>query len=129
MCYLYYIADSVLLDRLTGMENSYNGVIGQKSRLNESLGHFNSEISSKTKNKVNRSVGQRINKMLMEYRCSIFGSESAMKGSPMFVTGNTLTMGNEASQEQFFDDEIKDINQKYDSLVAFLNVLPSDILV
>jgi hypothetical protein len=85
----------------------------QQAALNRGVGAFNVLTAQRNGVESVKGVALQTKRLLGEQMVSFSNRGISMEGSPMYVLGDTLTMGAQHAQEQYFNAEVQKINYEY----------------
>lgn len=95
-------------------ENSYL----QQAELNRQIGEFNAAAVERTGTQNIRAIVEQT-KRLMGYQINLLTNRGiSLEGSPMFVLGDTKTMGMQRAQEAYFNTQVAKVNSQYAAFSA-----------
>jgi hypothetical protein len=101
--------------------NAYNRqatLYEEQGALNRQLGRFNAEVSERTGLESVKAITEQTKKVLGEQALAFSNRGISLEGSPMFVLGETVTMGSKQAQEAYFNAEVQKVNALYASYGA-----------
>ncbi len=90
----------------------------EQARLNRQIGAFNAQISEASGIEAVNAIAKQTKRTLGEQKVAFSNRGISLEGSPMFVLGDTLTMGSEKAQEAYFNSQVQKINYQYAALGA-----------
>jgi hypothetical protein len=82
----------------------------QQAALNRQIGAFNAEVAQRSGVEAVNAVALQTKRLVGEQLLSFANRGISMEGSPMYVIGDTITMGSKRAQEEYFNSEVKRIN-------------------
>lgn len=94
-----------------------------EASLNRQIGEFNAEIIDVMGQETVTGIAYETRRILGEQRASFSGRGITMEGSPMFVMGNTQTMGSKKAQEASFNSQVNKMNTLYAAERASANAM------
>jgi len=101
--------------------NTYNRQAAHYEReaaLNSQIGAFNAEVAERTGSESVAAIAHQTKKILGAQRNEFARRGISMEGSPMFVMGETITMGSKQAQEAYFNAQVRKTNALYASYGA-----------
>lgn len=90
----------------------------EQAALNQNIGAFNARVAEIVGRETCSAINTETRRMIGEQRARFAQMGISMSGSPMFVMGDTLTMGNKKVQEAQFHTEVDKTNHFYAALSA-----------
>jgi hypothetical protein len=85
----------------------------QQAALNRQIGAFNAEVAQRSGVEAVNAIALQTKRVVGEQMVSFANRGISMEGSPMYVIGDTLTMGSKRSQEAYLNSEVQRINYLY----------------
>jgi hypothetical protein len=82
----------------------------QEAALNRRIGAFNAEIAERTGAESVQAIARQTKRTIGAQKNEFARRGISMEGSPMFVMGDTLTMGSKQAQEAYFNAQVNKIN-------------------
>jgi hypothetical protein len=89
-----------------------------QAQLNRQIGAFNAEVAMQNGVESVNSIALQTKRNLGRQMVSFANRGVSMEGSPMFVLGDTLTMGSKQAQEAYFNAEVQKTNYIYGAQTA-----------
>lgn len=96
--------------------NAYNHqatVYEEQAALNKQIGLFNAEVAERTGVESVKAIAKHTKRLVGEQMVSFSNRGITMEGSPMFVLGDTVSMGSQQAQEAYFNAEVNKVNALY----------------
>lgn len=90
----------------------------EQAELNRQIGSFNAAVSELSGIKAVEGMAQQTKRMIGEQKVAFSNRGITLEGSPMLVLGDTLTMGAEKAQEEYFNAQVQKINYQYAAIGA-----------
>jgi hypothetical protein len=99
--------------RSRNASNRQATIYEEQAALNRRIGQFNAEIAEKAGIESVQAVAQQTKRLLGAQMVAFSHRGISLEGSPMFVLGDTLTMGSKQAQEAYFNAEVSKTNYLY----------------
>ena len=90
--------------------NRQSDYYDREAALNRRIGAFNAEIAERIGAESVRGIAQQTKRILGAQKNEFARRGIAMEGSPMFVMGETITMGSKTAQEAYFNAQVNKVN-------------------
>jgi hypothetical protein len=95
-------------------EQHYN----QQEEMNRQIGAFNAQVAERVGAENAAAIAMQTKRTLGEQRVEFARRGVSMEGSPMFVMGETMTMGAKQVQQAYFDGQVNKINAQFNAYTA-----------
>lgn len=93
-------------------------IYDEQAELNRQIGAFNAQMSELSGIDAVHAIAKQTKRMLGDQKSAFSSRGITLEGSPMFVLGDTLSMGTEKSQEAYFNAQVQKVNYQYAALGA-----------
>lgn len=86
--------------------------------INQEIGAFNATIADMTGREQVSAIALETKRLISEQRASFANRGIEFAGSPVFVLGDTYSMGSKKAQEAYFNAQVQKTNAQYNALTA-----------